>query len=946
MDTNHIAQVLQDKKLQKHLNAKINRQFKTCRYIGDIVIGEDEYILLKAYLRSICRKYLNTSERYITSPIFAVALVQIGIHKYDGRFWPHVEREIGMELPGSYQKWIGRSFYKTLEKYNKYKVAENEMMNNILLHCFITNYYASDLFDFLFAYYQIDLERDLTSNSKEMRDYLMQSMASGENTARAYKIKKHTSDAVAFNTRGCKIRVGKILRFMDNALFYGLFPRTSQNRIAQLFCKWADESKKFDQAKKAIAGLTKRGEKRYSSPYLRYNGSQNRFELVLPPQYIHLATNEELPNLHWKIAFSNVEKTLEAEPENCVTGCKTRIVSDIYIPSDNIFDSIRIELIKNDAEVIHKFTNIRAACIRFFDNNWELIHYTDALPIGDAFAFTHTEDALYTDSDAVYNCEYLNGLNLYSMELIKGDIIRLPDGRALPVGSALEDGLLKNNLKNGVYVMREGVKYPVFSAVPSIYFRMSPTQERGTLIRINEEKYRFDIARAIKCNTQDKTDEYGYILRLSDYIKTDGIFRVNIDIPNSRKANDYSFAVINQFDYKYEDAPFIYKKEGKITFSSSGMILGDEHSEHIANNSFVFRIDPDIDYLPFTYQTANENLALRVYLPAFKWKFDDGAWHTERPEEIWHAEFPKMIYLKFPDDTVCLDMPPLMTDDNEDAEYSIKVEKNKEKHLFVCDTRKMLSWFGFEDIIRPLSLHFESISFVFLRVITHCFLANSECEIVEDRPNRKLWFRSSIIGFSDCVADVYLDGILIAEKVEVKSNGFKLSIPYTSGKYRIEYFEADEEDDFGAPDYRLFDAKECNYKNARDLSGKTIQIVSVTERRQKGSIFSSPRYVLRENVTVSSIQAIPNEIDSFTGVLSCDTLTPLQVKITFENPDNMKVGALYFWSDEDEEYIEFMYDKIAGILVLSEDESISSAEAKNRYLVLYEDSYYYNFRIK
>lgn len=150
MDTNHIAQVLQDKKLQKHLNTKINRQFKTCRYIGDIVISEDEYILLKAYLRSICRKYLNTSERYITSPIFAVALVQIGIHKYDGRFWPHVEREIDMELPGSYQKWIGRSFYKTLEKYNKYKVAENEMMNNILLHCFITNYYASDLFDFLF----------------------------------------------------------------------------------------------------------------------------------------------------------------------------------------------------------------------------------------------------------------------------------------------------------------------------------------------------------------------------------------------------------------------------------------------------------------------------------------------------------------------------------------------------------------------------------------------------------------------------------------------------------------------------------------------------------------------------------------------------------------------------------------------------------------------------
>ena len=69
-------------------------------------------------------------------------------------------------------------------------------------------------------------------------------------------------------------------------------------------------------------------------------------------------------------------------------------------------------------------------------------------------------------------------------------------------------------------------------------------------------------------------------------------------------------------------------------------------------------------------------------------------------------------------------------------------------------------------------------------------------------------------------------------------------------------------------------------------------------------------------------------------------------KVSFENPNNMKVGALYFWSDEEDGYIEFMYDKIEGILVLSEDESTSSSEAKNRYLVLYEDSYYYNFRIK
>ena len=826
------------------------------------------------------------------------------------------------------------------------------MMNNILLHCFITNHYANDLFDFLFAYYQIDLERDLDSNSKEMRDYLMLSMASGENTARAYKIKKHTSDAVAFNTKGCKIRVGKILRFMDNALFYGVLPNTSQNRIAQLFCRWADESKKFDQAKKMVSGLTKRGKKRYSSPYLYYNGNKSDFELVLPSQYVHLLLDEALPKLSWKIKFSNTEFFIDTEPENCVTGCKTQIVSGIKIPTSNIFDDIRIELIKNDAEVIHKFINIRAAEIRFFDENWELINYTDTLPVGNAFAFTHIEDVLYSDSDAIYNCEQINGLNLYGMELVKGDIIRLPDGRALPVGNKLEEGILKNNLKSGIYAINEGEKYSVFSAVPSIYFRMNPSQEKGTLLRINDVKYRFDIANAIKCNTQDKSDEYGYILKLSNYIKSDGIYCVNLDVPNSRKIYNFTFAVINDFNYQYEDAPYIYKHEGKITFSVTGIITGDEHSTHIGNNTFLFKIHPDIDYLPFKYQSGDETLSLHVYIPSFKWKFDDGEWNINEPEQVWHTEFPKTIYLKYPDDTVILDMPPLMTDDSNDSgdsndsKYSIKIDKNKEKHLFVCDTRKMLSWFGFEDIIRPLSLHFDSASFIFLRIVTHCFLTNQECRIVEDRACGKLWFKSNIIGFSDCVADVYLNGNLIAEKVDVNSNGFKLSVPFISGKYKVNYFEADYEDDFGSIDYRLFDSRESVYQNPRDLSNKTIYIASITERQKTRSIFSSPSYAVSENITITNIQLLPDEPNCFVGVLSCTTFPSIKVKIIFDNIDNMNFGTLYFWSEEDEDYIEFIYDKTKRIIVLSEDESISAFEAQKRYLVLYKDSYYYNFQIK
>ena len=38
----------------------------------------------------------------------------------------------------------------------------------------------------------------------------MKSMSKGEYSARTYKIKKHTSDAVMANEKGCKIRIGRI----------------------------------------------------------------------------------------------------------------------------------------------------------------------------------------------------------------------------------------------------------------------------------------------------------------------------------------------------------------------------------------------------------------------------------------------------------------------------------------------------------------------------------------------------------------------------------------------------------------------------------------------------------------------------------------------------------------------------------------------------------------
>lgn len=948
MDKQHIIEMLQTKKTYEKLSCRIKRQFPSCRYIGDITINDGEYEILKKILSKICENHLNSCEKYIADPLFAVALVQIGIRFYDGRFWPHVQHEINRELPGPAQKWIGRSFFYTLKKYNKYSVAENEMMNNILLHCFITEHYAADLFDFLFAYYQYDLERDLSRNNKDMRDYLMQSMSRGENTVRAYRIKRHTADAVSANERGCRIRVGKILRFMDNALFKGIYPNTSQNRVAQLFCKWAATSKKFDTAKKSVVGLTKGGVKRFRTPYIHFDGRTETFYLVFPQQYIHLGSDEEIPKLSWKVRFGDTGHIMEVKAESCVTGCKTQKTEDFSIPTEYLYEKITIELIKNDVKAVHKFF-IHASCTRFFDDDWDLINYVDHLPEGQAFAFAKTGDLLLSDSDkTIFGCERMLDMDLYNLTLSKGDVLRLPDGKAVSVGKTLEEGIMQSYLLSDVYMMDNDLKVPLYSSVPSVYFQMDQSQEIGTLIQINNTRYRFDIEKCLKCSTQNKSDEKGYILKLSDYITDNGIHRIIIDIPGSRKIHDYTFAIIHGFSFEYEGAPYVFKEIGTIHFAGECEIYGNECSRRISDDTFLFDILPNVDYLPFTIKTKTGEFLISVHAPVFKWKFDDCDWEISKPEEIWHTEFPKFIYLKFPASSVILEMPPLMTDDseNEENEYSIAVGKNKEKDMFICDTRKISSWFGFEEILRPLSICFETYpAFKFADIVTRCFIADKNIKVIEDRKNMILHFKCNIIGFADCVADVYRNDELIAEKIPVYANGLKLNSPFISGKYRIDYFEIDDEDDFGFADYRKFASKVCIYTNEYDLSEKTVLIEKVMEHTEKASVFAPAVYTLTQKLLVTEIKLSSDEAGVYYGVLTISGQASVKVKFGFYN-GGTKEAEFLFWNDEEEEYIEFLYDTQTHRLVKCEDPSLTAAQARLRYIPLFNDEYRFYVQVR
>lgn len=919
----------------KEYTEKLEHELRSCIFVGDIVIDDEEYALLCRSLKLIVERYY-AQDKYYTSVAVSVALVQIGLRQYDGRFWPHVEEVLGLNIDGPRQKWLGRCFYYTLQKFGKYRVSKGEMMNNILLHCFITDHYADDLFDFLFAYYSIDLERDLNNNTEERMDYLIRSMKNTERSARSYKIKRHTADAVTANEEECGKRINMILNYIDAGFFRQEYPTDSVNRIARLFCAWEERTSKLEYNRK-VWTPTAKGTKQYKSPYLRFNGRREQFELILPEQFVRLEDEDDVPGIYWEIMLNGEIRTIDTEPENGVTGCKTNRLSVTIENSADIFSRYIVSLYKEDVRL--NYTLIPENPARFFDMSGDGLACDGYIPEGEACAFVREGCELLVSEQALIDEEIHAELTMLHLELTTGDVLRLPDGKALPVGRPLDEGLLDFAKVPGVYVMEEEEQLPVYHAVPNIFFRMNPGQEAGTRIQINGFYERLRPDGYTRYEEDSGGDETGYTLVLGQYLEKSGVYDVVIDIPNSQKRREYRFAYIVGLGYHFSKPVYVFEESGAIRFHDGISVDCLEDDVDRKGNQFAFPILPGRDELSFAITTEDKELQLRVYLPLFQWRFDNGKWNTEKPEELWHLEFPKVITLKHPDDDVEFSMPPALLrttdeDTREPVRFSAVFHKDKDQHLFVCDTRKMLSWLGYEEPIRLLTVSFSDHRIPFVHIITRCFLPDKRYVIDEKRDPGELVFKTNVLGFADCRADIFRGEDRIAEKLPITTGGIRVRCPFITGDYRIDFYEENEEDDFGLEEYRKFDSLICHYENKNDLSGKTLIIKGIKEYKQKNSIFAVKQYLLAEPLIVEELVPNPDHPDGYVGKSTFKS-EKVDVAVEFPSEDRRKAYITYY-NQEEECFVDFFYD--------SAQRTIQTDECTH--LMLDPDKHYFEIEIK
>lgn len=920
------------------LKNRIHKEFPKKKLIGDIIINDSEYEMLIDYFKIKCKIIENSGSHSIKDPIFAVVLVQIGIKYYDGNFWGHVAKVLSMDkISSNFQVWIGESFVKTLSSYNKLLFNKNERVNNILMHGFVSDYYANDMFDFLFRYYDIDLERDLERNNKEMMKNLIEVIQKNDNTGRTYLLVKQTADAININTSGGKIRIRRLLRLIDKCFWEEITPVNPVSRLSILFNKWQENSNEFKlKCNIYNSGSAGEGRKRsYSSPYIKCDFQNTTFKIILPTQLVKFDFEKDVK---WNIYTQDKRTTIDTYLYEAVTGYKTE-TQIISINREDIFNEFIIELTCDEKRI--KLFKIKSDCIRFFDREGNYLNSDNNLPKGDVFAFTKENETPI--SEALLETEPIGKLVRSYFEFEHGDIIRLPDGKSISIGKKIEEGLLYRKILKDSYAKNGDYIIPVYYAPPTMLIKMPEKKAIGTAIQINDNRYRMFDKQTTIIELGDRSGEVGYVINLKDYgCNKDGIYNIFVDVPNDRTNRSWQFALINGMSYEFEDAPYIFKTRGTISFNEE-LSVYTKNSSVIKNtdeNSYNFKINENDDYLGFYYKSKEQNIHLQFFIPVLKWSFDEKNWHIEKPTDIWHSDFPYHIYFKYPDDKLRISMDELIGHEDDMTEQSVTYYKSKIKGYFECDTTRFISWFGREKIKRIVFIEFVKKRIEFLNIVTRSVVV--EHVLKGDFESEKLIGEFEIIGRAKYYADIVLLGTneILSKKLPIIDGKFVLESKLNSGKYKIIVYE-DEEDDtgFGISNYLPIGEFIHKIINPYDLTGKNIAIKSI--KKAENNIFQvklSCDYVICNLTRVDE-----NDRNNYKGKLLIRYFTgsPIAYDVNVEFFNLNKLQYVYITYFDGYDFVEFLHDTFKNIIVKEEEKGLKRAVRYRRYESLFPEDYIY-----
>lgn len=913
---------------EEHLRKYILEQFSVQPLLGSIDISktEFEYLLMPWFKKRAQNILYGDNALNRIDPVFCVCLVQIAIRdSKHGEFWNHVARRLGYSKPTqALMSRFGEIFLHTMKANQKTVFDSGEKVASILMHCFVCNHHIPKLFDFLYAYYELDLFRQIElSDVRKLRDV----MVSGEYYTRKQLILQQTIDVLTYLPELGIERLERYLSWIDHAYFDESYQPEGAGRFIEAFKKWKENHPDFGAKQKERDSVSRKGRRMFSSPELCLNLRNGKFSVIFPKQRIP----SDCVEAHWEInTCVSGKMRVECEMIEAITSNLTG-EAEIGFPSADLLGKIQFRLVSG-ANVLRTF-EIEQDCCRAFDVNGSLIRKKH-LEAGHVYCFTHREEHLKTEAACTQQQTDDWLMSCYSFET--GMTVEFPDGSIAIIGGEMNEGLCGSTPVQHAWVCDEQKRpLPVYGRLPMLMIKTTPEKYQSGRMSLNSRYYPLGQLPYRRIELGGRSGELGFLIAIPD--EQHLIYDITIDIAAEQDVRRYRFAYMDGFDFRFENSaeplPYLFAPKGSVTIFGNARLRGHDVEKHPNKNEFGFVLDAARQVLEFDVLEQN-NTALVLEIPVVAYRFDQKEWRIQPPDEMWHTELPKQIEFRIPGMSL-----ELSVDADADAgRQSVVYSRGKNDPTITCDLMPLRSWLGRERFRHDIDLTIDGNRRHFATVYARSAVFSARLE--SDYEKGVLHGVFDIVGKSRYVVSLFLGESVIAEQIPIENGEIELPLPDDVGLYKVIIYEV-EEDEFGFGEqlYKIGEAA-CELLDPGDIEGKTFYIKSLLTLDRQENVLP----VRHKQYWVYVIAQREEDRQRYDGVMRVynywGVVNWMPVVITLRKRAMLDQVQITF-IDDDEEEQPFLYNYASKEIVQKEDMTLHRMARYRTYTMLdYEDLFH------
>lgn len=895
-----------------HLKRYLEEQFDSQPLLGNIELNDKEYDLLLNYLKA----FMNHPTR--NDKMVCVALVQIAVRCPGTAFWPEVAAAIGLSsVTSDMMSNLGKCFLYTMKLNKKATYTKTEYVASIKLHTFVTNAGIPRFFDFLFAYYDMDLGRNM-----ELADLseLQALMISGNYFSRKQLILQQTLDALRLAPEVGLQRLKTYLSWINEAYWTPGWKPENEDRFGRSFVQWCSQNDEFNGKWGISDSVRRRGKRMYSQPVIEMDIKTGNMYLILPVQKLPFDCADIAI---WHMSFDPGAEIL-CEITESITSCHTD-EKRILLPYDKLLDEIQTSF-ANGNEVLRKYT-INSDCVRIFNENGRMMTGA-SLAEGMTYFFMSPDAPIKTNQ---IGTEQMVGPWLVKSLVLKtGDTILFPDQTLGIVGGDLAEGLCGlAPAGNAVVKDQDDNSYNVYAQLPRILLKVSEEQFSLTRIQVNNDFYPAPELKHTHIILNERTNDKGYMISLPYEAEPFKLYRVHAAVPNDNHNRKWQFCYWEKFDCRFMSSknglPYWDTPKGSLMLNKEAVVESKALEKDPFANEFGFEISPDIPVLDLSISGTNCKLLLEV--PACFWKSNDIAWGCHPLGSIWYNELPDSIVFmtKMDEITFYVDSDGL----NED--HWARYYRNKDSGQILCDLLPLRQWLTRDKIMHKVYMQIGDATYEFASVYCKSYFVSGWIEA--DYQNDTLHGTFDIVGHSSYSVSIFRNNEELLHQIPLENGEFTVQTTLDSGNYTAVIYESIE-DEFGFETiYDEIGREQTRIINPLDLTGSTIYLKQLDTFCGNSANLPLPDKYYKILVCHKS----GSHPACYTGRMSIRDGSVKDLPVQIILPDSKIQSHCAVLFEDEGEYQSFLYDYVTKRLALTELPHLHRMERYRRYSVLDPD---------